>query len=98
MKKKSASKSSKIVSPLRVGANVFVRTVTHYYTGRVELLTRDEIVLSSAAWIADTGRFATALASGALGEVEPFPGAVSVARGSVVDVSAWAHALPREQK
>jgi hypothetical protein len=87
-------------SPLRVGNNVLIRTVTHYYTGRVEVLTESEIVLSSAAWIVDTGRFSTALSTGKLGETEPFPGAgvVSIGRGALVDAADWAFELPRSQK
>lgn len=88
--------TKKVQSPLRVGETVFIRTVTHYYTGRVALLTRDEIVLTDAAWIADTKRWNETLTTGALNEVEPFPLPVSIARGSVVDVTEWQHALPRE--
>jgi hypothetical protein len=94
-KKKIAKKS---VSPLQVGKSVFVRTVTHYYTGHVVEISEHEIVLVDSAWIADTGRFSAALGTGVLSEVEPFHGPVSVGRGSVVDVSEWTHALPRSVK
>lgn len=87
-----------VASPLRVGASVFIRTVTNYYTGRVVALTEFEVVLDDAAWIADTGRFHTALKSGTLGEIEPYIGPVSVARGPIVDVTEWTHDLPRDQK
>lgn len=96
--KKIVKKVAKSLSPLCVGHNVFVRTVTHYYTGRVVELSADEIVLADAAWVADTGRFSASLTTGVLSEVEPFPGVVSVARGAVVDVSLWSHALPRTVK
>lgn len=88
----------KVLSPLSVGRSVFVRLVTHYYTGRIVKLTRDEIVLADAAWIADTGRFADALARGTLSEVEPYPGLVTLSRGALVDCCEWKHALPRTQK
>jgi hypothetical protein len=90
----------KVSSPLSVGAKVFIRTVTHYYTGEVVALSHEEIVLRHAAWIADTGRFATALASGDLNEVEPYPGEgiVSINRMAVIDASPWTHAFPRETK
>ncbi len=91
--------TKKVLSPLRVGNAVLIRTVTHYHTGRVEILTSTEVVLSSAAWIADTGRFADCLAKGTPSEVEPFPlGVVSVARGAIVDVTDWTAALPSVQK
>ena len=91
-------KKAKVRSPLVLGAAVIVRTVTHYYTGRIVLLTEHEIVLDEAAWVADTGRWANALSTGSLVEVEPFPGIVLVMRGAVIDVSPWAHPLPREVK
>ena len=92
MKKKT--KAARKPSIPKVGDAVIIRTVTHYYTGRIEVLDKDWIVLSSAAWIADTGRWAQALASGKLSEVEPYPNGVSVARGAIVDCSTWCHDLP----
>lgn len=85
-------------SPLRVGNNVFIRTVTMSYTGRVESINEKEIVLSTAAWIADSGRFYDALKSGKLSEVEPFPAPISVGLGALVDVTDWTHPLPTVQK
>jgi hypothetical protein len=88
-----------VTGPLSVGATVLIRTITMYYTGRVVGLSDAEILLEDAAWIADVGRFADALRTGALSEIEPYPdGVVSINRGSVVDVCAWAHPLPRTQK
>ena len=89
---------TKLAAGPAVGDRVFVRAVTHYYTGRIEAMDDQWIRLGDAAWIADTGRFSTALVSGALSEVEPYPGVCFVARGAIVDLSPWAHALPREQK
>lgn len=85
-------------SPLRVGNNVFIRTVTYHHTGHIEAITETEVILSSAAWISDSGRWATALRTGALSEVEPFPSVVSVGRATIVDVSDWTHTLPKDQK
>jgi hypothetical protein len=90
--------SKKVGLDALVGKSVFVRAVTHYYTGKLVLLTPDALVLEDAAWVADTGRWTTALRDGVLNEVEPYPGRCYVMRGAVVDVSEWAHALPREQK
>lgn len=89
---------SKILSPLSVGKAVFIRTVTHYFTGRVALVKASEIVLTDAAWIADTGRFHNALKDGSLNEVEPFVGPVSLNRHAVIDVTEWKHPLPKIQK
>ena len=93
-KRKDVTKK-KVASPLRVGQKVFIRSITHYYTGVVAALSKDEIVLIDAAWVADTGRFSAALESGTLEEVEPFHAPVSVGRGAVVDVTYWPHPLPR---
>ena len=81
-----------------VGKNVFIRTVTMHFTGHVETVTDSDIVLSKAAWIADSGRFSDALKTGTLSEVEPYPETVTVARGGIIDISPWNHELPREKK
>ena len=85
-------------SPLSVGNSVFIRCVTHYYTGKILEITESEIILEDAAWVADTGRFSDALKSGRLGEVEPFHAPVSIGRGAIVDATTWDHPLPREVK
>jgi len=77
------------------GKKLFVRTVTHYYTGRVEAVTDTDIVLAQAAWIADTGRFSEFLQTGNAKEVEPYPDCVIVSRGAIVDWCYWPHDLPR---
>lgn len=92
---KNAESDGRVLVP---GAAVFIRTVTHYYTGRVLQLLPDAILLEEAAWVADTGRFAAALRSGTLHEVEPYPGLVEVMRGVIVDAAPWDHELPRSQK
>ena len=81
------------------GNRVFLRTVTHHHTGEVVSYDDHEIVLRNAAWIADDGRFANAVATGEFSEVEPFPdGAIVViGRGSIVDAVAI-NALPRSTK
>ena len=85
-------------SPYHVGDAVFVRTVTYHYTGRIAAIYPGEISLAEAAWIADSGRFSVALATGTLSEVEPYPAGVVISRGAIVDVSPWAHPLPRSAK
>ncbi len=101
--KKTATQSPQAPErhPLKVGSKVFIRTVTSYYTGEVIELTDHEITLVNAAWIADTGRFAQAMATGEFSEVEPYPDTheVSINRGSISDiVRNWPHPLPRTQK
>lgn len=85
-------------SPYQKGQNYLIRTVTHYYTGRLVAVFSKELVLEDAAWIADTGRFGTAIKSGDLNEVEPMDGPVTLGRGAIIDASIWKHALPNAQK
>lgn len=85
-------------SPLRVGNAVLIRTVTVYWLGEIVRIGAHEIVLRSASWIPDTGRFSVMLATGALSEVEPAPGYVSVMRAPVIDVCSWGFALPTEAR
>lgn len=81
-----------------IGQNYFVRTVTYHYTGRLIGVTSTDIVLADAAWVADSGRFANALATGELSEVEVYPDAVIIQRTAIVDSCLWNHSLPRETK
>jgi hypothetical protein len=81
-----------------LGKKVFIRTVTFHYTGLLAQADEQFLRLSEAAWIADSGRFADALKMGSLSEVEPYPGDVLVAVGSIVDVTEWQHELPRTQR
>jgi hypothetical protein len=79
------------------GKNIFIRTVTNFYTGRVVKETPKWLKLETAAWIADTGRFADALASSVFGEVEPYPRPVIVMKAAFVDVTEIGE-LPTKQK
>jgi len=86
------------------GKNVFVRTITHYYTGvlagQIDGQHMTWLELTDAAWIADTGRFSDALATGSLEEVEPYPDDLPVylSSGAIVDICEWPHDLPRVRK
>lgn len=83
-----------------IGANYFLRTVTHHLTGRLRAVTRHELWLEDAAWIADDGRFAQAIATGEFAEVEPYPTGtvVAVGRGALIDACKLTKDLPRSQK
>jgi len=81
-----------------VGKNYFIRTVTHYLTGKLQRVGSQELVLQEAAWIADTGRYADAIKSCDFSEVEPYPpGFLIVGRGSIIDAFQIT-SLPRQQK
>jgi hypothetical protein len=80
--------------PFVPGAAYLIRTVTHYWTGRVREQVGDFLVLDSAAWIPDTGRYSQATTEGALKEVEPVGDGVIVGLGAVVDARPWSGTLP----
>lgn len=84
--------------PYQIGEAYFIRTVTHYFTGRLVAVTNQELVLEEAAWVADTGRFSNALING-FDEVEPYHSEqLIVGRGAVIDASVIGIMLPRSQK
>lgn len=78
--------------------NVFIRTVTHHYTGRMSRLSDGFIRLDRATWIVDDGRFNECLKQGTVNECEPFPAHCYIAIGSIVDICEWSHDLPRGVK
>ena len=74
------------VHPWEIGKIYLIRTVTMIDVGRVVAIYPTEIVLEEACWVADTGRFAQAVATAEFGETEPFPdGRVIIGRGSIID-------------
>ena len=83
-----------------IGKNVFIRTVTMIQVGKLDAVYANELVLSNAAWIADTGYFADALRNPEkLDEIEPWPdGKVIIGRKAIIDVCLWTHALLRSVK
>jgi hypothetical protein len=84
--------------PWKVGQSYLIRTVTHYYTGKLETVYSQELVLSKAAWIADTGRYYDALKKGTFNEVEPIIGDCIINRGAIIDAVEWKWDLPEVQK
>lgn len=86
--------------PMPVGTKVFIRTITHHYTGLVSAVSEEEVELSNAAWIADDGRFHEAMRDGTLNEVEPYPDTARpvVNRATISDWVIWPFDLPRSVK
>jgi len=88
-----------VVAPWLLGKIYLIRTVTMIDTGILVAVTDKELVLEEAAWIADSGRFATALSTGVFSEVEPFPsGRVIINRSCVIDAVELQTSPPRTQK
>lgn len=84
--------------PYKIGQAYLIRTVTHYYTGRLVWVGKQELKIEEVAWIADTGRFSDAIVSGELDEIEPMHGAVIIGRGAIIDAQEWPHPLPKDKK
>jgi len=84
--------------PFQIGKAYFIRTVTYFATGKVKAIVGNFLVLEEAAWIADTGRFSNALASGVLSEVEPVEVDMFLNLNSITDAFVWKHSLPNKQK
>ena len=96
--KKDTLKYQKVDCPFKIGGSYFFRTVTYFATGKVKAVVGQFLVLEDAAWIADTGRFSNALATGILDEVEPVKVEMFINLNSLTDAFVWDHKLPRDQK
>lgn len=81
-----------------LGKSYFIRTATYHVVGRLIAIYPEELVLEEASWVADSGRFHTALKTGELNEVEPFVNPCIVFRGGGIDATEWSHPLPGKQK
>jgi len=81
-----------------IGEKYLIRTVTMIVIGKLEGVGSTELLLSSACWVAETDRFSASLKTGNLIEVEPFIDDIIVGRGSIIDMTRWAHELPNKQK
>jgi hypothetical protein len=89
-------------SPFQIGKNYFIRTVTMSHIGKLEAVNDDNFVLSSASWVADSGRLSDAMNSGleAIGssEIEPFVNDIIIGRGALIDMTIYNFPLPTKQK
>lgn len=85
--------------PYKIGGMYLIRTVTMILTGKLVSVGEHELVLTSAAWIADTGRYMQAVATGVFNEVEPYPvdSEVLVGRTALID-AVQIPQLPMVQK
>ena len=95
---KDETKPTSTDHPYEIGENYLIRTVTMYAIGKLESVFDNELVLSSASWIPDTGSFHKALKDGDLPKVEPFINDLIMGRGGIIDATIWTKDLPREQK
>jgi hypothetical protein len=80
-----------------IGQKYFFRTVTYHLVGRVTKRIGSFLKLEQSSWVADSGRFMTAIKDGLLNEVEPV-GVAYINIDSVTDMFPWKHSLPSKQK
>jgi len=89
-------------SPFKIGENYFIRTVTMAHVGKLEAVNDDNFVLSTASWVADTGRLSDAMKSGlesiSSSELEPFVNDIIIGRGALIDMTIYNFPLPTKQK
>jgi len=83
--------------PFKEGNAYFFRTVTYHCIGRVTQSVGKFLLLTEAAWIADSGRFMQTIRDGILNEIE-LVDTLILNLDSTVDAFPWNHPLPREQK
>ena len=95
---KADVKGKDMYFPYTVGTNIFIRTVTLYYTGKISRIVDQWVTLIDAAWIADTGRFYDFLKGGECNEYECFQKEVNIPINSIIDVTVWEHDLFKGQK
>lgn len=84
----------------QIGKCYFVRTVTDYWTGRLEKvheLPGNQLLLqlSEGAWIADTGRLSEMVAGRIDPEESEYVGDVLVAVSAGCAFLPWPHKLPK---
>lgn len=87
---------------LQAGKKVFVRTLTSYFTGEIEIVTPQMIVLKDAAWVVIT-RFADFLKYGismigTRDEIVPYPDGIIINWQNIIAISPWKHDLPGVQR
>jgi hypothetical protein len=84
--------------PWEIGKAYVIRTVTMINVGILTAVTDNELVLTDAAWIADTGRYSEFLAGSSANEIEPYANDCIVGRGGIIDATEWAGTLPLKVK
>ena len=84
----------------QLGKPYMIRTVTMIYTGRLIKSSSNELVLTEACWIPDTGRWQEACHIGSFDEVEPYPkdAEVIINRDAILALFKIDFKLPNKQK
>ena len=78
----------------QLGKKYFVRTVTYHLIGKLAHVDEKEMLFTEAVWVASSGKFGFALATGKISEYEVFMDPVILGRGGIIDATEWRHATP----
>ena len=99
-KKQKVNKVQVKDSPLVIGENYLIRTVTMIYTGKLVKVYDKELVFVETAWIPETERWADTMEKGIFKEVEPYPeeSEVIINREAILYITKVYWKLPKEQK
>jgi hypothetical protein len=82
---------------LEIGKQYFIKTVTYHYVGILKDIFMIESVpfmeLSSAMWVADSGRLSNALKEGlenqSEAELEPYPDSVNINISTITEITEY---------
>lgn len=83
--------------PFILGKAYLIRTVTYHMVGKIERISGNFLVLEDASWVADSGKFSTAIAKGELSEIE-YVGDAIVSMPAIVDAFPYNHKTPKDSK
>jgi len=84
--------------PFEIGKCYAVRTFTYHSVGKLKEIKGGFMILEGGSWIADWGRFSTAINKGELNEVEKVNSLIYIPLNSIADAFEWKHSLPKETK
>ena len=83
--------------PFVIGKAYLIRTVTYHMLGRIDRVSGNFLVMTDASWVADSGKFSTAITKGELSENE-YVGDAIVSLNAIVDAFPWGHKIPKETR
>lgn len=94
------AKFCEVKTPYKIGCPYQIRTVTMIYTGLLKKIYPGELVITKAAWIPETNRWAESCEKGTFKEVEPYPknAEVIIPRGGILDAFVVTYDLPTKQQ
>lgn len=81
--------------PFKIGQPYYFRCVTYHYVGVVTKVGPYEIVIKNPVWVADSGKWDRAYATGELTDYMYGPDHLILGRLSIVDAGPWTAPMPK---